>query len=306
LRGEEVEYTFEGKTRPIALLDPDSGWYRLDHPVPILLAAGGPKSLALAGRVADGVVTAVGPNPDLIRLVRHRLDDASEAAGRERGSVKLIASTFFYLLRADEGIEEAIANGFGSGPLVSCVVNRGLVADHADQLDPEFARAVEHGARAYIGYGGDTSPTAHLSTWRNYMRGLDQRHLDRKRIARPVVDGFAIWGTPEQCQAQARAMLDAGVDVLNLFLSNPATLRRDMTDFSQVIIRALTRRPGRSRPAVQRADVAAAELAADEAAELELGEVLEEPAGRVRVARELGEAAVAALDRVEHAAEAWL
>src|SRR5215217_6280280 len=58
------------------------------------------------------------------------------------------------------------------------------------------------------------------------------------------------------------------------------------------------RSPRRS-PFLQRADVAAAELAPDEAAQLQVGQVLEHLVRGCSVGRELGEAPVAALDRVE-------
>ena len=55
-----------------------------------------------------------------------------------------------------------------------------------------------------------------------------------------------------------------------------------------------------------RADVAAAELAPDEPAQLEIGEVLQDLAARRGVGGELGEAPVAAFDRVQERAQARL
>jgi len=67
---------------------------RLARPVPIYYSAKGPKAMALAGEVADGVVLQVGLSLEetarKIRLVR----DAAEAAGRDPMSIDIWAFSF--------------------------------------------------------------------------------------------------------------------------------------------------------------------------------------------------------------------
>jgi 5,10-methylenetetrahydromethanopterin reductase len=55
---------------------------RAKRSVPIYLAAEGPRTLRLAGRVADGVVVGLGLTADLIRLARHYLAEGASEAGR--------------------------------------------------------------------------------------------------------------------------------------------------------------------------------------------------------------------------------
>jgi 5,10-methylenetetrahydromethanopterin reductase len=50
--------------------------------VPILMAASGPKALALAGEVADGVIVLSGVTPDLIRRALEHVGRGAERAGR--------------------------------------------------------------------------------------------------------------------------------------------------------------------------------------------------------------------------------
>ena len=87
------------------------------------MAAGGPKSLALAARHADRVTYCLGPNPAMISLTPQQLDKAVADAGRPAGSVKLVSNTWFYLLRPGATWEDAVGNGFGSGPISSCTVS---------------------------------------------------------------------------------------------------------------------------------------------------------------------------------------
>jgi 5,10-methylenetetrahydromethanopterin reductase len=76
LRGEAVEL---GWSRPT----------RLDHPrpVPVIVTAGGPRGLAMAGRSADGVVIRVGSDPELINWSYQQFRAAAVAAGRDPDSM---------------------------------------------------------------------------------------------------------------------------------------------------------------------------------------------------------------------------
>ena len=61
----------------------------------------------------------LGPNPDMIGVVRRELDKAVAEAGRPPGSVKLVALSWFYQLRPGETWEDGVDHGFGSGPISS-------------------------------------------------------------------------------------------------------------------------------------------------------------------------------------------
>jgi 5,10-methylenetetrahydromethanopterin reductase len=89
LDGEEVDV---GAARPA----------RLPHhrPVPIWIAAGGPRTLRMAGGVADGVFIRVGTHASNIRASIDGIRDGAAAAGREPESVKLGA--IFHTVLVDE------------------------------------------------------------------------------------------------------------------------------------------------------------------------------------------------------------
>jgi 5,10-methylenetetrahydromethanopterin reductase len=78
LRGEAIEY--EGKVISMP-------WST--QPVPIVMASSGPRSLRMAGRIADGVLFQVGSDP---RFARYALDNirlGAEEAGRKLEDLKL-------------------------------------------------------------------------------------------------------------------------------------------------------------------------------------------------------------------------
>src|ERR1700733_2311518 len=63
LRGEEVTYREGKRERAIRFLHQDHGYINLKDPVPIHIAADGPKALELAGEIGDGWLTVMAGAP---------------------------------------------------------------------------------------------------------------------------------------------------------------------------------------------------------------------------------------------------
>ncbi len=57
--------------------------------VPVVIACTGPKSLQLAGRIADGVLFQVGSDPSLVRYAKKNIELGAKQAGRELSEIKL-------------------------------------------------------------------------------------------------------------------------------------------------------------------------------------------------------------------------
>jgi 5,10-methylenetetrahydromethanopterin reductase len=78
LNGEAIEY--EGKEIQMP-------WST--QPVPIIMASSGPRSLQMAGRIADGVLFQVGSNPRLAQYALDNIRKGAEGAGRKLEDLKL-------------------------------------------------------------------------------------------------------------------------------------------------------------------------------------------------------------------------
>jgi alkanesulfonate monooxygenase SsuD/methylene tetrahydromethanopterin reductase-like flavin-dependent oxidoreductase (luciferase family) len=170
LAGERVTQTWLGQERDIEFLDKNGHWYNIDAPVDVWMSAGGPKGFALAAKHADYMTYCLGPNPEMIGVVRRELDKAVAEAGRPPGSVKLVALSWFYQLRNGETWEDGVDHGFGSGPISSCITNAGFMNDHVDELGERIVTASTNAAKAYL--GDPTAPDAphYLEVWAKYLR----------------------------------------------------------------------------------------------------------------------------------------
>jgi alkanesulfonate monooxygenase SsuD/methylene tetrahydromethanopterin reductase-like flavin-dependent oxidoreductase (luciferase family) len=234
LAGQRVHDRWRGQDTEIEFLDPNGYWYNFADPVEMWMSAGGPKGFAVAAKHADYMTYCLGPNPDMIGVVRRELDKAVAAAGRPPGAVKLVALTWFYQLRPGESWEDGVDHGFGSGPISSCLTNVGFMNEHVEDLGAGIVEASTQAAMAYL--GDPTAPDAphYLDVWAKYLRGLDPAH--RPLITKELVDYWCLYGTPDQLREKTQLMLDAGVDMVSVFLSNPFTAQRDIADIGSSIL----------------------------------------------------------------------
>jgi alkanesulfonate monooxygenase SsuD/methylene tetrahydromethanopterin reductase-like flavin-dependent oxidoreductase (luciferase family) len=232
LSGERTIHRWRGEEREVEFLAPEQGWVDIDHEVETWVAAGGPKSLAVAARHADTVLYCLGPDPSLIGIVRAELDRHAIAAGRDPEEIKLSALTWFYAMRPGDTIEDAILKGFGSGPISSCLTNIALLEEHAEEVGPEIVAAAGTAAAAYLSL--PPAGTHYLDVWRTYLNGFDPRHAGI--VTEDIIDFFCLYGTPEELQQKVAQMRDAGVDSVSVFLSNPETFARDIDDLSGLVL----------------------------------------------------------------------
>jgi 5,10-methylenetetrahydromethanopterin reductase len=100
LRGEEAEFAWRGDSAPVRHLMPDHGFVRFEPRIPVYVSAFGPRALALAARLGDGLITSVPPDPVAVGALRAKLSDA---AGREPTVGEFPIATLTTMLVLDEG-----------------------------------------------------------------------------------------------------------------------------------------------------------------------------------------------------------
>ncbi|MXY73116.1 MAG: LLM class flavin-dependent oxidoreductase, partial [Dehalococcoidia bacterium] len=103
LAGEEVDV---GAVRPAQLLHA--------RPVPVWIAAGGPKTIEMAGRVADGVFLRVGRHPENLRTAIERVHAGAREAGRDPNEIGI--GLIFHTVMSDDPEEiRATARSMAAG-----------------------------------------------------------------------------------------------------------------------------------------------------------------------------------------------
>jgi 5,10-methylenetetrahydromethanopterin reductase len=157
---------------------------------PVVIAGSGPKVLALAGEIGDGVVIAgrgrVGPPLD---AMLRRVHEGQAANGR----VDRPFTTYLGVAVAVHA-DRATAIAAVRPHVVASALRRPLW-----ELSPAAQAASERVRAVY-------TPYEHMSPTDKYA-GL---------VPDAVVTEFAIAGTPEECRAQVRALFAAGIDEITI------------------------------------------------------------------------------------------
>jgi 5,10-methylenetetrahydromethanopterin reductase len=158
--------------------------------LPVDVAATGPRMLALGARLADRVTVNVGAWPERVAWAV----DTAQQARREGTGLSLGA----YLVVAAHP-NQTTARELASGPLAAYAHFSGMPGGPAPLLTAEDRAVVQAVA-------GDYDLSGHGKRTARHIEHLDDRFIDR----------FGVVGTPAQCVARLRMLVDLGLDRLML------------------------------------------------------------------------------------------
>ncbi len=147
-------------------------------PVPILLGVKGPRALALAAEIADGVLCSVLTSPAHVRRVRAATAAARPARGR-------FAVAAYLPMSVD-------ADGAAARSRVRPVLARYL--------------GVLHGQSILLDAGVDPARS------QPFRDALHSGHPAAELVDDLLIDSLAVAGTPAQCRAALARLADAGLD----------------------------------------------------------------------------------------------
>lgn len=190
LAGELVNYAgqiFRVKDFQLKLPPPE--------PVPIYMAAIGPKMVQLAGEIADGLLGTLFPIPYVRDVVIPRLKAGAEKSGRSLDGF-VVSNSLPTLVTEDDSAFE---------------LNRGQVMQFAtaEKSSPAYAECV-----AAAGFADE------LTAVKEYVAARD---FDAALSAIPfeMVDALSLSGTAEQVRTRVAAYHDAGVHIAQALPSPP-------------------------------------------------------------------------------------
>lgn len=212
LNGEEVDFTFRGKTAPIRLLMADRGFVNLEQRIPIVVSGFGPKAQALAGVHGDGLFVSLPPDERSVARSRETVKRAGAEVGRTIDSADFPLVNLLNVIMLDEGED---------------ILSDRVVAEHGAWIIASMHYLFDM-VRQY-----NREPPRHLlDVWEEYTAMVERtpehiRHIriheghctylldeERPLLTPNLVKATAIVGRPEECIEQIRLMEAAGVDQL--------------------------------------------------------------------------------------------
>ena len=235
LAGKTTPYEEGERRRMIRFLNPKSGAINLKNKVPIYVSASGPKTLELAGEIADGVILFGAVGPSLIGFCMDHIRSGAERAGRNPKTIYTLCMTAFHLTRPGEKLESTRVRR-AVGPFVSsssnifafsCPNPMDLPSDVRDDL-VTFKNA----------YRPPDEPieTRHLTLYSGYLRGFRKEH--ESLVSEKMIRATTLTGTREEVVETIHAMGAAGIRQVAI---QPITDPKEtIEEFSKQVIRRKT------------------------------------------------------------------
>tara|TARA_B100001123_G_scaffold50368_1_gene51943 strand:- start:1582 stop:2583 length:1002 start_codon:yes stop_codon:yes gene_type:complete len=187
LAGESVDY----KGRSIHVK-----WS--NNQIPLVMSAEGPRTLAMAGGIADAVIVHSGLTKDVLADTIARIREGERAAGRPEGSTKVWA---FAKCNISDNHDDAIDE-----------IKMALAASghHAFRHTLEGKNVPEELQEAVRVLQGEYVTSEHEQLGETRNKALS----DELGLTDFLAERFAVAGTPDECLAKVQDIRDAGVDNL--------------------------------------------------------------------------------------------
>jgi len=173
-------------------------WVRPELPeIPMLVAGYGPKALAVAGRVADGVIIQLA-DPVIVQWIMETARKAAEEAGRDPSALQCIVSAPSHI--SDD------------------------IADAREQVRWIQAMVSNHVMDLLERYGFDPEIPSELTEYVRVRKFYDYDEHSRvgakhgEFVTDEICDRFCVLGSPEQASVKLRELEAVGVDQFNIYL----------------------------------------------------------------------------------------
>jgi 5,10-methylenetetrahydromethanopterin reductase len=175
------------------------------HSLPICVSAEGPKGLAMAGRVADGVFVSFGLSAPDLQAAEQHIAAGALAAGRAPGSIEVWHAARVSIAGSQDEAMRLARTGMAS------------VAHHALRLSPEAKGVPIEFLPALKELNAPYRPTEHAE----FGDSFNARLVEELGLMPYLVNRYALAGTPEQCAKRVSELAGLGIRRLLLMFSGP-------------------------------------------------------------------------------------
>jgi probable F420-dependent oxidoreductase len=173
-------------------------WAQGQPEIPVYAAGYGPRVLAVAGRVADGIIIQLA-DPEIVQWIVGQVRAAAEEAGRDPSSIKVVACAPAHV---SEDMAAACEQVRWFPAMVSNHVFDVISKHDPSTLPHALVDYVERMEREKYDY------SEHSRVGAEHGKQIDDETCER----------FCVLGTPEQHAEKLRRLEAAGVDQWNIYL----------------------------------------------------------------------------------------
>lgn len=229
MSGQTIPYEEGERRRMIKFLNPDSGFVNLKSAIPIYIAGSGPKTLELAGEIADGVILFGTVGDSLLKYTLSHIRRGAERVGKRLEDLYIVVVTAFHLTKPGETLadrQQAV------GPLVTSECNIFALS----VKDPhELPGDIRDDLMAFKdAYRTPDAPieTRHLDLYTGYCEEFKPEHASL--VTDKMIKETTLTGTAEEIHERIRAMQALGVKQVTIAADQPM-----MAEFATHVIHGM-------------------------------------------------------------------
>ena len=205
-------------------------------PVPIYVAADGPKAIELAGEVADGALLRVALHPRVLETARKHLTEGAKRAGRDPKEVDVI---YFTQAIIRDDIQEAreLARPHCVRWIMKKAMARGLREAGIDLDSLEMPKELVEGRPEAMETLNLYPDLHHAEDWK---RAVELCAFLPQDILAQICDALGFIGTPEYCAQRLQEAHANGMDHFYLAAAETYSFpRRELLAFEETIFPAI-------------------------------------------------------------------
>lgn len=253
MAGREVTHLHEGQETVIRFTNADDIRSNLENPVPIYMAADGPKALKVAGEVADGWVATLQPGSvmanshEVFEKSFTALRASAIAAGRNMDDADTMWATSICVLEPGESAISPRALR-QSGPI-------SMFAFHSYACNPEIVQFFPHYVRERLDiYEKEVLSRLDVPRARFYQ-AVHAGHLshllegEAAVLTEQIVRDISLTGTAEEITAQLKRLEAAGLKGVSVCIP-PGSFREVVLDVEEKLMPLMASPEGAPVPSI--------------------------------------------------------
>jgi alkanesulfonate monooxygenase SsuD/methylene tetrahydromethanopterin reductase-like flavin-dependent oxidoreductase (luciferase family) len=212
LQGEEVDYTLDGKTSRITFQMREFRYIDLEPPIPLYIAGYGPKAQALAGELADGLVTGF-PRGGTLSEAMEDVRTGARRAGRSLDGFYTSAMVNLMLLEPGEAVNSPRVIAEAGSAVMSGMHYHAARHYESGIEPPDYARGVWEDYIALLdGYPDDVR---HRMLHESHYSKLDPE--EARFLTPELIRGSCLIGTADELIERLHALEAQGLNQIMLY-----------------------------------------------------------------------------------------
>jgi 5,10-methylenetetrahydromethanopterin reductase len=234
LRGEVVDYSFNGVTRPIGMLMHEFKYMNLEPKIPLYVSGFGPRAMGLAGEHGDGLVFAIPPRGVAVAEALGHVRQGASRIDRDLVGFHTAALTSVAVLQPGEAVDsDRIKAALGPNAMASVGyfyddVRRGRIdlPPFLSRIWPRYCALVEQ------------TPPEHRHFRTHEFHYTKLHPGEAELINAQLIRDTCLVGTPDELLERIRGLERDGLRELTFATGNAAKWRL-AEDFARLVMAKL-------------------------------------------------------------------